>query len=190
MGNEFLYHPSAGGDAGHESEMEMRLWEYIDGLSTPSEKSVIEQLIQNNLEWKQKYGELLEVHQAMQSSVLEEPSMRFTKNVMEEIARHQIAPAAKTYIDKKVIWGIAIFFFTLIAGFLIYGFGQINWTEPGTSVINQYVDNVNSNLDKVDYSRFFNNTYMTVFMMLNVILGLMLLDRYLANKKKKYTKEA
>lgn len=183
MNSEFFNSPS--GDGG----MEMRLWEYIDGLSSAAEKTVIEQLIQSNMEWKQKYGELMEVHEAMQSSELEAPSMRFTKNVMEEIAKYQITPAARTYIDKRVIWGIAIFFFTMIAGFLIYGFAQINWTEPGSGVIDKYVNNVNTNLDKVDYSKFFNNTYMTVFMMLNAVLGLMLLDRYLANKRKQHTKE-
>jgi len=189
MINDFFYSPS--GDSGMDLEMELQLWEYIDGLSTAAERTAIEQLIQSNLEWKQKYHELLETHHALQSSEIESPSMRFTKNVMEEIAKHKIAPAAKTYIDKRVIWGIAIFFFTMIAGFLIYGFAQINWTaSSGSGVIDKYVNDVNTNLDKVDYSRFFNNTYLTVFMMLNAVLGLMLLDRYLANKRKQHMKEA
>lgn len=173
-----------------DANMESHLWEYIDGLSADADKSVIGQLIQTNREWKAKYHELLEVHQLMQSSELEAPSMRFTKNVMEEISKLHIAPAAKTYIDKKVIWGIAIFFFTLIGVFIIYGLGQVDWSStPGSSnsTISKYV---NENLNKVDYSRYFNSTYITVFMMLNVILGLMLLDRYLANKRKQYSKEA
>lgn len=165
-------------------EMEIRLWEYIDGLSSASEKTVIEQLIKTSSEWKEKYGELLEVHQLMFSSDLEAPSMRFTKNVMEEITKHQIAPAAKTYIDKRVIWGIAIFFFTMIAGLLIYGFGQVTWTSSDSRV-DKYVD-----FDKINYSLFFNNTFMTVFMMMNLVLGLMLFDRYLANKRKRISKEA
>jgi len=36
----------------------------------------------------------------------------------------------------------------------------------------------------------FNNTFVNVFMMLNVILGLMLFDRYLSNKKKSFIEEA
>ena len=165
-------------------DMEIRLWEYIDGLSTASEKTVVESLIQTHLEWKHKYRELLEVHQLMYASELEAPSMRFTKNVMEEITKYQIAPAAKTYIDKRVIWGIAIFFFAMIAGLLVYGFGQINWTSSDGS-LDKYIS-----LDKIDYSKFFNNTYMNVFMMMNVILGLVLLDRWLANRRKKFSKEA
>lgn len=167
--------------------IEIRLWDYIDGLSPADEKSVIENLVKENKEWKEKYQDLLEVHQLMHSTELEAPPMRFTKNVMEEISKFQIAPAAKTYIDKRVIWGIAIFFFTMIAAFLVYGFGQINWASPGSGTMDKYI---NENLNKVDISRFFNNTYLTVFMMLNVILGLMLLDRYLANKRKQYSKEA
>src|SRR5690349_8004057 len=84
--------------------MEARLWAYIDGLS--EEASLIEKLVAENREWKEKYAELLDVHQLMGATELEEPSLRFTKNVMEEIARYQIAPATKEYINKKIIWGI------------------------------------------------------------------------------------
>jgi hypothetical protein len=167
------------GDGG----MEERLWNYIDGTSATSEKPAIEQLLQDNAEWKAKYHELLEVNKLLQSSELEAPSLRFTKNVMEEIARLHIAPATKTYINKRIIWGIAIFFITLVVGFLVYGFGQINWTAKGDTPLP--VD-----FGKVDYSKIFNNTYINVFMMINVVLGLFLLDRYLANKRKKFREEA
>jgi hypothetical protein len=173
-----------------DEHMESHLWEYIDGLSADGDKTVIGQLILSSKQWKEKYNELLEVHQLMQASELEAPSMRFTKNVMEEISRLQIAPAAKNYIDKKVIWGIAIFFFTLIGVFIVYGLAQIDWSSTPAGSNSKISNYVNENLNKVDYSRYFNNTYITVFMMLNVILGLMLLDRYLANKRKQLTKEA
>jgi preprotein translocase subunit Sss1 len=163
---------------------EQRLWDYIDGLSSPSEKTVIEQLLEANAEWKAKYHELLEVHQLMSSSELEEPSMRFTKNVMDEIARLQIAPATSAYINKNIIRGIGIFFITIIVGFIIYGIGQldIDWTSNGKSIIP--VD-----LSKVNYSRFFNNTWVNAFMIVNIVAGLFLLDRYLANKRKKFTEK-
>lgn len=158
--------------------IEERLWEYIDGMSTPEERTVIDQLIKADEEWRAKYGELMEAHQLMQSSELEEPSLRFTKNVMEEIALLKIAPAAKTYINKKIIWGIAIFFITIIVGFLIYGVGQIQWNSASDTPFP--VD-----LSNIDLSKMFNNTYINIFMMLNMILGLFLLDRYLTNKRKK-----
>jgi len=167
---------------------EERLWDYIDGISSPQEKTVIEQLIQTDGEWKAKYHELLDVQQLLQSTELEAPSMRFTKNVMEEIAKLHIAPATRNYINKRIIWGIGAFFITIIVGFLVYGFGQIDWTAQGDSKLP--IDLSNVDFSKVDYSKMFNNNLVNAFMMLNVILGLFLLDRFLANKRKKFQEEA
>lgn len=164
--------------------IETRLWEYIDGLSEPAERSAIEKLIADNSEWRAKYHELLEVQQLVSATELDAPSMRFTKNVMEEIAKYHIAPATKNYINKKIIWGIAAFFITVIVGFLVYGFAQVDWSAGGEK--NDLIDKVTS----VDYSRMFNNTFVNAFMMLNVVLGLMLFDRYLNDKKKNLIKEA
>lgn len=160
--------------------MEERLWNYIDGVSAANERSAIEELLQSNVEWQSKYRELLDVHQLLQQSELEEPSMRFTRNVMEEIARLQIAPATRSYINKKIVYGIGGFFIVMLAGFLVYGLGQIDWSASGST-------NLPVDLNKVDYSVMFNNTYINMFMMINVVLGLVLLDRYLTNKKNQNT---
>ncbi len=162
---------------------EERLWDYIDGIASAAETTTIAALIESNAEWRARYGELLEVQQLLASSELEEPSMRFTKNVMEEISKLHIAPATKTYINKNIIRGLAIFFITLVVGFLAYGFGQIDWTVEGDS-------NLPIDFAKVDYSKMFSNDIVNVFMMINVILGLFLFDRYLANKRKQFRKEA
>ena len=166
-------------------DIEIRLWEYIDGLAEPTERSAIEKLIQENSEWRAKYHELLDVHQSIDLVELEAPSMRFTRNVMDEIARHHIAPATKEYINKKVIWGIAAFFLTVIASFVIYGIAQIDWSAGSSD---STLGNIN--FKEVDYSKMFNNTFVNIFMMLNVVLGLMLFDRYLTDKKAKFIKEA
>ena len=166
-----------------QRNMDERLWDYIDGLSSADEGSAIEKLLDSNIQWKQKYHELLETHKLLHSSELEAPSLRFTKDVMEEIAKYHIAPATKTYIDKKIIWGIGIFFVTLIVAFLVYGFAQMDWSSDGST--NMPVD-----LSKIDISKFFSNTYVNIFMMANVVLGLFLLDNYLSNKRKSFRKEA
>ena len=82
---------------------EERLWEYIDGQASVEERTVIEQLLQTDAEWKQAYHELLEVNKLLHSSELEAPSLRFSKNVMEEISRMQIAPATRSYINYQVV---------------------------------------------------------------------------------------
>jgi len=168
--------------------IEERLWDYIDGLSGANEKSVIEKLIESNLEWKHKYHELLEAHQLMQSTELDEPSMRFTKNVMEEIAKYQVAPATRSYINKKIIWGIGGFFIIMIVGFLIYTFSQIS-LAGSSSTTPKLLTEYNNTVNKIDWSKIFNNTYTNIFMMVNVVLGLMILDIYLTRKKEQH-KEA
>ncbi|HET9279106.1 MAG TPA: hypothetical protein VFN95_13005 [Flavitalea sp.] len=162
-----------------QQHIEDRIWDYIDGNAGEAEKSFVEQLIETNLEWKAKYKELLEVHQLMQTSLeLEQPSMRFRQNVMEEIAKYQIAPATKSYINKNIIRGIGAFFIVMVIGFFVSGFAQVNWSDASSGSM------IPIDFDKVDWSRFFNNTYMNIFMMVNIVLGLMLLDMYLGKKKK------
>jgi hypothetical protein len=166
------------------NDMEARLWNYIDGFANQEEKSIIGKLIAEQESWSRKYRELMEVHQVLQQSELEQPSMRFTRNVMEEIAKYHIAPATKQYINRKVIWGITGFFVILIVGFIVYGFNQINWSEGADPNQTLGID-----FNKVDYSKMFSNTFVNLFMMLNVVLGLMLFDRYLENRKKLFREE-
>jgi hypothetical protein len=166
-----------------QHNIEERLWNFIDGTVSADEKSVIEKLLQSDAEWKAKYNELLQVNDLLKASELEAPSLRFSKNVMEEIAKLHIAPATKSYINKKIIWGICFFFIAMFVGFLIYGFGQMAFTNGEETTLSK-------NLSKVDFSKFFSNTWVNVFMMINVVLGLFLLDNYLSNKRKEFRKEA
>ncbi len=161
--------------------IEGRLWNFIDGTAAANEKTVIEKLLESDAAWKSKYQELLEVNEMLRASELEAPSLRFTKNVMEEIAKMQIAPATRTYINKKIIWGIGFFFIAMLVAILIYGIGQMSVGGDEESTISK-------NLGKVDISKFFSNTWMNVFMMINVVLGLVLLDHYLGNKRKAFRK--
>lgn len=161
-------------------KIEETLWNYIDGSMEENEQTFVEELLQTNNEWRSKYAELMEMHQLMQDDIdLEQPSLRFTQNVMEEISKLYITPATRNYINKNVIWGIGIFFLTTIFGLLIYGLGQIDWTQPSSGAV------PDMQVPPVDWSKIFSGTYMNVFIMVNIVLGLMLLDMYLGEKKKK-----
>ncbi len=165
-----------------QHNMEDRLWNFIDGTISADEKTVIEKLLQTDAEWKDKYNELLEINKLLYSTELEAPSLRFSKNVMEEITKLHIAPAAKNYIDKKIIWGIGFFFIAMLVGFLVYGFGQMTFSGGEESTISK-------SISKIDFSKFFNNNWINAFMMINVVLGLFLLDNYLSVKRKSFRKE-
>jgi hypothetical protein len=175
-----------------EQPMEDRLWDYIDGHCSPTERSAIEELLATNREWQEKHRELLNIQQLLSSSELEAPSMRFTKNVMEEIARYHVAPATKSYVNKNVIRGIGAFFVTMIFGVLAYFAAQFKWTStPAASSdggnLNLSVQKLGQNLDRletVNVTKAFNNTYIILLLLIAVILGFALLDMYLQQKKK------
>jgi hypothetical protein len=167
-----------------EAPMEDRLWDYIDGFSSPAERSAIDELLATNRQWQEKYSELLNIHRLLDASELDAPSMRFTRNVMEEIARFQVAPATKTYINKNIIRSIGAFFLALILGFTTYIIAQMKWT--GATTTGRPIINPNLGLDKlntVDLSKAINPAYVTVFMLIAVVMGFVLLDIYLQRKK-------
>lgn len=161
---------------GFEADMEARLWAYLDGLS--GETSFIVKLIAEDKTWRDKYAELLDLHTAFAGVELEQPPLRFTKNVMEEIARTQIAPAARAYINKKLIWSIAAFFLIVIIGVVLYGFSQINWQDGGNE------SSIGVDLSKVDFSKTFNTSLLNGFIMLAIVLALFLLDRFLHHQNR------
>ena len=161
-----------------EEKLDEMFWKHLDGLGSPEERSFVEQLIATDPICREKYWQIQELHRLLSSQELEIPSLRFTKNVMEQIARNQVAPATRSYINKKIIWGIGGFFLAMILGTLVYGIGQINLNGAGTP------DRYAAYAPKLDWGKIFSNTYINIFILINVVLGLVLLDMYLQRKKK------
>ena len=164
-----------------DQNIESRLWDYIDGTMSVEERSFVENLVQTNREWREKYAELLQVHSLMNDSFeLDAPSMSFTRNVMEEIGRLQITPASKKYLNSKIIWAIGGFFVLSLVGFIVYAFSQATWSNDATQSI------LPANIESMNFDKLFSSTYTNVFLMINTVLGLMLLDMYLGVRKKKF----
>ncbi|MDF2382116.1 zf-HC2 domain-containing protein [Nostoc ellipsosporum NOK] len=170
-----------------KEEIELRLWDFVEGISSPDEKAAVQRHLDTDPEWQRLFVEIKDVQQLLTQEP-EQPSLRFSKNVMEEITRQQIAPAAQSYINKRIIWAIGIFLGTLITAALVYGFRQMNWKDDSLPVKEfkplTKLENIN-----VDVSSIFTNNLVNGFLLLNIILGLFFLDRFLANKRKKHYSE-
>jgi uncharacterized membrane protein YidH (DUF202 family) len=159
--------------------METRLWDYIDGLSSGQERSFVAKLIEENQEWNNKYHELLDVHQLMQQNIeLDEPSMRFTQNVMEGIAQEKIAPAASSYIKKSVIRGIAAFFLISLGALLIYIFATLDWSTLNSQEPSIKVPDLN-------VSKYLSSGLFKGMAIVTAVLTLALLDMTIRRKQKK-----
>ena len=64
---------------------ETLLWKYIDGDCTPDELHQVEALLADNVYLEQKLRIMKNLHRHLQEIELEQPSLRFTRNVMENL---------------------------------------------------------------------------------------------------------
>ena len=119
-------------------ENEHLLWAYIDGQCLPAEKEAVELRLLTDPSFKAAYESLLALHHSLPNAIeLSAPSLRFSKNVMEEIGRFAIAPAMKTYINKKIIYGIAGFVLGLMV--VLVGFALATRTGDDAAVRLQHL---------------------------------------------------
>jgi len=150
--------------------IEERLWDYIDGNSSSEEKITIEQLLQSDPSVKQLHEEFLAVNNALKFSELEEPSMRFTKNVMEQVALEPAPKALQTKVDSRIIKVIAGFFIgslSLLVGFSLF---QMDWSAG--------FEGFDLNVPSVDWSKYFGSSVVQGALIVLVIATLAVIDRY------------
>jgi hypothetical protein len=168
-------------------QIEQHIWDYIDGTSTPAMKEMVEKLLQTDPEWNRVYLELKDFNTMVSTTdFVETPSMRFSKNVMEEVAKYKVAPPTSAYINKKIVYGIAGFFVLAIVAVLVAGISQINFSQPGSSSMSP----VDLKKYEVNWSQYLNSPLMYIFLFMDVIAGLLLLDRYLRRRNEKLQETA
>jgi hypothetical protein len=162
-----------------ELEIEMQIWEYLDRLCSAEDEQRISMLIASDPSWKAKHEEIVAMHAAIGNNLeQEQPGMRFTQNVMDAVFKEAIAPAAKTYLNKWVIRGIAAFFVVILGVFIINAFGTVDATDAGSN----YLPSLN--LDWFTAPSIPFNTLFYGFIFLNIIAGLILVDSLLKKKRR------
>src|SRR5690606_19598223 len=126
-----------------------------------------------------KYNEIVALHATIGTSLeQDQPGMRFTQNVMDAIAAEAIAPAAKTYLNKWIIGGIAAFFIAVVAVLFVSAAGQLEWTESGSELLPE-IPQGTFNMSGVKFDTIFYG-----FIFLNIIAGLLLLDGILKSRRR------
>jgi hypothetical protein len=157
--------------------IEEQLWDYIDGNCSAVETLEIETKIASNLQYHAVYQELLVVHQELNTLDLEEPSLSFTRNVMDKVAFELPPVALKTKIDNRIIYSIgAIFVISLLAIFS-YALATSKWDFEMPKIA-----------FSIDTTRIFTPNFLLMFVIFDVALGLIYLDNIL--RKRSIKKEA
>jgi len=106
-----------------QETIQLQLWEYIDGLCSAEEHQRISALIAADAMWKAEYDALLALHTGLETfTEAEQPSMRFTKNVMEAVAATGMARSTRSLINPNIIRGIAAVFIIAVTIMLGYAF--------------------------------------------------------------------
>ncbi len=160
-----------------QQDIEMQLWEYIDGLGTETERAAIARLIATDVQWQEQYSSFVALNAEIESAIeTEQPSLRFSKNVMEAVAQAHIAPATNRYINPSVLKGIAAFFAISIVAVLVYAVGSVQWNLSANSFLPK--------VKPVDFhfGKHFNSTIVWIVFAINIILGLAFVDMRLRKK--------
>jgi len=104
-----------------QEEVEIQLWEYIDGTCTAEQRGRINALITNDATWKACYEDLLSFHHNVQGDIhLHPTSPAFTEKVMGVLDVSASRLAARKRMLTLSIRVIAAFFIISIALLLSY----------------------------------------------------------------------
>lgn len=155
------------------SNLERLLWNYIDGLCSAEEELEVKKTLKSDLAFKALYDELLSLNAAISEMDIEEPSMSFTRNVMDKIAVEPAPVALKTQVDKRIVLAIAAVFVFSLVGILIYAISS----SKTSADVNLPTINFEQTFNYV-----FNGTTLKLFLFIDLILLLVYLDFYVRRK--------
>jgi len=160
---------------------ENRIQSYIDGLCNEEESAEISKNISTIPTWKESYNSLLEIHLMLQTEMESmEPSMRFNKNVMDQIAGIKIAKPARQYLNPMIIWMIGVVMATMLVWVLGYAISLADWSVAANSTTLKMPE---LKLPIVDWDALLNSKLTILFLMINTVLGLTICDKWFKRKK-------
>jgi anti-sigma factor RsiW len=155
--------------------IEEQIWDYIDDQLTEKERAEIAGKIAKNADYASVYAEMMELHQLMAATELDEPSMSFTRNVMEKVQLETTPVSLKTKVDTRIIYGLAAVFLLAIVSVFSYALANSSFT---LSTFNLPTLNINMNLQQV-----VNPLSLQIFFFVDIMLVLLYLDRFFRSKK-------
>ncbi|SDM48819.1 hypothetical protein [Pedobacter antarcticus] len=159
--------------------IEEQIWNYLDGNCTAAEEHAIQNLVRTQEDWKTAFVEIQSLNLELKQMELEEPSMSFTRNVMEKVKLEPAPISLKTRVDHRIIMIIGGFFVLMIVAVLIYA---ITLTKTETQI-----SGIHLAFTAPDFS-FLNKIQspglLRAFLFADLLLGLVYLDRFMRRKRK------
>jgi hypothetical protein len=154
--------------------IEEEIWTYMDGTCNPREKESIAVKIATDNNYAVTYKELLKLNELLASNDLEEPSMSFSRNVMEAVALEVAPKKLKTKVDNRIILGIGAFFSLSLLSILVYAIAASD-----ISASDFQMPRMNLN---INFSQFLTPGLIKIFLFFDLMLALVYFDRLLRRK--------
>lgn len=148
-------------------ELETLLWDYADGRCTAEEATFVQQLLQKDAQWQARYEALRSFNESMNVAELEQPSMRFTKNVMDAITQQK-----PVHISQRswVVWALGVFFVAIIAIGFFWAVTSDSSSSTGRFTLPEWS---------------LNNRGLLAFLLGDVVVALLLMDQIVKKRRAK-----
>lgn len=157
-------------------DIDMTIFEYLDGTLSPSGRHAFEQELATNREAKKRFDELKSVHIMMKSGITEQPSKNFTPVVMGNLSGRSFYQ--KLSIMNSILLLVGIMVVTgLCAFFVSNGFFDSTTTVDINSIspVNNYIEKYSDK--SVPVLNINGKFIVNVIILLNLGLAFMILDR-------------
>ena len=155
---------------------EQLIWNYLDGIASEEERKHTEQLLESDSEFLTLFEELSAIHLQISALELDEPSMSFSRNLIEKIQLEPSPVPPKSLADKWVIYGIALFFVSSIVCLLGLLLSKIDWTQSGDLMMPELT------MPKLTFDGPFYSLLINLFIFVDIICALYFFDLIISRR--------
>jgi hypothetical protein len=149
--------------------IEEQIWDYIDGNDDAAQRLETERKIAAEETYAVMYRELTAIQQHLLKISLDEPSMSFSRNVMDLVNMETPPVSLKTKIDNRIILGISAIFILVITSIFVYVISQSHFTASKMTIA-------------IELGKYLNPTFIKVFLFIDIIIGFLYADRLFRRK--------
>lgn len=169
-------------------DIDIQLWEYIDGTCSQQDHERIELLIAEDEAWTTAYKELVTFNNSLNLHIpSHQAPASFVANTMHAIAAHKYKPA-KRYINTWVTKGIAAFFVLSIGSILLYTLAtQIDWNITPSSATNTHYKGIGIELPSFNFDWIPFGGLLNVLAFIAALLALVMIDKLIKHSRLKPT---
>jgi hypothetical protein len=162
-----------------EQTIQQELQDYMDGLCSPEKAAEIENKLAMHPEWLKEFEAFTDLETLLKSpGQMMEPSVRFTKNVMESIEGLHVAKPASAYLNKWIFYAIAGLLGAALLAIFGISIAQMDWgttTETPTTF----------QVPSFHWQGLYSSKVLQVAIMANIILGFVLIEKAVSKRNQR-----